>query len=402
MLPLSLQEKEQFGEILQYLADAVDLTEAQYQIAIERYTTIGEFLSSPDSLLAQFKPKIISQGSFRTGTTVRPVHPEKEFDVDLTCLLQASLPMIQKALKDLVGKQLSSSEVYRYMMEEMRRCWRIKYAESSRFHLDIVPAIPDNYQWLIAQAVPLQYAIHAVNITDTSRSNYNEKTSDLPKSNPEGYALWFLDIMKIEADAIRRQLQKTLLLDRLEDVPDYKVRTPLQRGVQLMKRHRDIMFEEDDDCPISIIISTLAARAYEYVLKNNPSTVFYDVIVRMVDAMPQFIEKRNGVSWIPNPVNPKENFADKWQVKKIKETNFYNWHAAFQRTLKSGKIQKGMEELGDHLKENFGTRSVNEAVDKIGVNAKVMRERGLLKAAATGIIGSTGTIIKDHSFHGTR
>jgi len=402
MLPLSLQEKEQFGDILKYLADAVDLTEAQYQIAIDRYTTVGEFLSSAGSLLKQFNPTIKSQGSIRTGTATRPVHPEKEFDVDLTCLLQVSPPVVQKYLKDLVGKQLKTSETYGSMMEEMRRCWRIKYAESSRFHLDIVPGIPDTFQWLLDQNVPLKYAQHAVNITDMQNSNYEITATDLTKSNPEGYALWFLDIMKIEADMIREQLRKTLLLERVEDVPDYKVRTPLQRGVQLMKRHRDIMFEDDEDCPISIIISTLAAKAYQYVMMNNPGTIFYDVVLRMVTAMPSFIEKKNGISWIANPVNPKENFADKWQLKRVKKENFYKWHTAFLATLQSNKIQKGMESVGEHLKENFGTRSVNEAMNNIGINSKILRERNLLKTASSGIIGAVGTPIANHNFHGNR
>lgn len=36
----------------------------------------------------------------------------------------------------------------------------------------------------------------------------------------------------------------------------------LQRIVQILKRHRDIMFNGDEDKPISIIITTLASRAY--------------------------------------------------------------------------------------------------------------------------------------------
>jgi len=118
--------------------------------------------------------------------------------------------------------------------------------------------------------------------------------------------------------------------------------------------------------------------------------------------MPSFIEKRNGISWIANPVNPKENFADKWQLKRVKEENFYKWHTAFLTTLQSNKIQKGMESVGEHLKENFGTRSVNEAMNNIGVNSKILRERNLLKTASSGIIGAAGIPIANHNFHGNR
>jgi hypothetical protein len=50
----------------------------------------------------------------------------------------------------------------------------------------------------------------------------------------------------------------------IEDVPEWRVKTPLQRAVQLLKRHRDVYFAGDyENRPISIIITTLAAHAYK-------------------------------------------------------------------------------------------------------------------------------------------
>lgn len=51
-----------------------------------------------------------------------------------------------------------------------------------------------------------------------------------------------------------------------EDIPDALVRTPLQRAIQIMKRHRDMRFNghrDEDHKPISMIITTLAAKLYE-------------------------------------------------------------------------------------------------------------------------------------------
>ena len=73
--------------------------------------------------------------------------------------------------------------------------------------------------------------------------------------------------MEIEFNARREFLAESMQEARVEDVPEYQVKTPLQQGIQILKRHRDIMFVEDpDDKPISIIITTLAAHAY-----NNES-----------------------------------------------------------------------------------------------------------------------------------
>ena len=34
---------------------------------------------------------------------------------------------------------------------------------------------------------------------------------------------------------------------RYEEIPDYKIKTPLQRIVQLLKRHAEVMFEDDKE-----------------------------------------------------------------------------------------------------------------------------------------------------------
>ena len=107
----------------------------------------------------------------------------------------------------------------------------------------------------------------------------------------------------------------------IEKVPNYRIKTPLQRCVQLLKRHRDIVFENDqENRPASILITTLAAYAYE----NEADMV--DAMINIIDRMPSFITERNGVSWVPNPVDPSENFADRWAdhpvVNQISRTGF--------------------------------------------------------------------------------
>ena len=65
----------------------------------------------------------------------------------------------------------------------------------------------------------------------------------------------------------------TLLLEKrafevkvaqVDDLPAYRWKSPLQRCVQILKRHRDVMFADNlDSKPISIIITTLAGKAYQ-------------------------------------------------------------------------------------------------------------------------------------------
>ena len=63
---------------------------------------------------------------------------------------------------------------------------------------------------------------------------------------------------------IRDRHREVVAQAEIEDVKRRKIKTPLQRVVQLLKRHRDIMFKDDQsgNKPISIIITTIAASLY--------------------------------------------------------------------------------------------------------------------------------------------
>jgi len=171
----------------------------------------------------------------------------------------------------------------------------------------------------------------------------------------------------------------------------------LQRAVQILKRHRDIMFEKDpDDKPISMIITTLAAHAY-----NNEADL-YDSLDSIIKCMPNYILTQNGSPWIPNPVNPDENFADKWEENPKKELNFRKWLVQVEVDLISALNKMGIHKVADRLKPAFGDRAVNEAMKRMGDDFRSKRESDLLKmSAGTGILGETGsTPVKKHTFYG--
>ena len=62
----------------------------------------------------------------------------------------------------------------------------------------------------------------------------------------------------------------------VEEVPQWRVKTTLQRTVQALKRHRDIYFQHRvEHRPTSIIITTLAAQCYSY------DRTLYDILTRV-------------------------------------------------------------------------------------------------------------------------
>ena len=258
--------------------------------------------------------------------------------------------------------------------EGSRRCWTIHYAETTKFHLDVLPAIPDDYLWLLNLGVPQKWAESAICITDRKTWAVDSRW---PRSNPKGYAAWFKSQMQMRLDEAKYAHAKSLLRgldetkyaqemeirEEVEKIEDFDVQTPLQQLIQILKRHRDLRYNGDDDKPISIIITTLAAQAY-----SNEANIG-EAILNVVPRMRGHIEQHNGVFWVPNPVNPQENFADKWAEKQRKTQLFFEWLNDLEQEYQALLADTGFDKVGSYLVEAFGQRDGEAAMAKFASRA---------------------------------
>jgi hypothetical protein len=313
-------------EALSALVEELDISDTRYEQATRSYQSVGEWLNRPASLLRVFSPSVFIQGSFALGTVVKPISEAEDYDVDLACELvrQSKQRVTQAALKSALGAELEAYAKSKGMQqpEAKRRCWRLNYADGAQFHLDALPAIPDGTrQRLLLEKAGLDasWSDHAVAITDVDHANFETLSDDWPCSNPRGYALWFRSRMAAIFEARR---QRIAMIERahVQKIPEYRVKTPLHRAVQLLKRHRDMRFNDRPDVkPISIIITTLAARSY------NGETTIADALRNILLRMTDHVGTHEGVTWIGNPTDPRENFADKWEHNPALESAFREW-----------------------------------------------------------------------------
>ena len=362
---------EQLTPLLTEIAKALDISDSYFELAKKRYESIGEWLKRDGSKVAFYRPEIYPQGSFRLGTVTRPISEKDEYDLDLVSELSLDKGSItQQMLKDLVGQEIISyahAKNIKFPVEEGRRCWTLHYADGVQFHIDILPAIPDSEnfrQFLESNEIsPSDWSNFAIAITDNTLPNYNRIDSEWPRSNPKGYAEWFRSRMQTRFDAIR----KVFVMERqVEDVPDYKIKTPLQQSIQICKRHRDIWFEEnkfryhEKAKPISIIPTTLAARAY-----NNEADL-QEALLNIVSNMDEHIKtETNGTVCILNPVNPLENFADKWREDPIREKCFRDWLEQLQEDLRKAFESGDIQRVGESLKPCLGEDVINKALPNL-------------------------------------
>lgn len=325
----------ELDRLLNLISERIDLNETRYKEAEARYKAIAEWLGSEGSALESLEPEIYPQGSFLLGTATRPTSPDEEFDIDLVCqlLLDASATTPSE-LKHMVGDRLKENAVYRRMLEEKDRCWRLNYA--GEFHLDVLPSIPDQAGGSESILVP------------------DKALRKWITSNPKGYGEWFLERMRDQYDRRRTELAAKAQKDP-EQVPHFLVKTPLQRAIQLIKRNRDIDFASNPDMkPASIVVTTLAAQAYSNQDGLEPA------LLSIVNEMPDFIEERNGQAWIANPTNTDENFADKWRREPERGVEFYRWVSTLAEKLERLNGLTDKQDLIDALEALFAESLATE------------------------------------------
>lgn len=343
----SFEHKGNINAKLEALVEELNVSPSKYEEAKERYDAVGKWLNADGSTMAPYRPTIYPQGSFALGTATKNFEKE-DYDVDAVCVLQVSKRSItQKELKNLVGERLKSNKTYAKLLdppEGGRRCWTLQYADGSHFHLDILPAIPDDCHFIERMGVSEELAKHAICITDKETWSVD---AEWPKSNPQGYVEWFKQRMKVSLEKSRRAIATRDGVD-IKEIPDYKLRTPLQKAIQLLKQHRDVHYNGDDDKPISIIITTLAAQAYD----NEDSLT--DTILNIVPEMRKLIKCCNGEWCIENPVNPMENFADKWNETPRKKEVFFEWLDKIERDHTELLFDTDLQRVDDSLAKSYG------------------------------------------------
>lgn len=388
--------------ILGELSGAIDIPDSAYEKAEARYKDLGEWFGHEGARCCSYSPHIYPQGSFRLGTVIRPIDDDGEYDLDIGCRLREGIRKTshtQKQLKELVGSDLEDYRVARGIkekIEEKHRCWRLKYADILKFHLDTVPSIPETTasiqqinEALMRSGAHADLAKMVSDLTGAITDNRNHLSyctinNDWKVSNSEGFALWFESRMKL-AQPVMESIALQAKMAKIDKLPAYRWKSALQRAVQLLKRHRDITFSNDPDGkPASIIITTLSAKAYQGEVEVS------DALDTILSSMGALVNKQR--PRVPNPVNPAEDFTDRWSEPGLShhrlEAKFWYWLQKAKEDFGAIGKERKLDLILESAKEKFGaslnTRDLNAKLEKIPSG-------GLLKAAAV----STGLSFPD-------
>ena len=365
--------------------ETLDISPHLQRTAVERYEEVGTWLAERGNTW-----RIHAQGSFALGTVVRPPTKSGEYDIDLVCGLPLQKESITQAeLKQRVGKELLAYRRWKTAAghddgpascEPRRRCWTLGYPDLG-FHLDVLPSIPD-----------VELPPSGILLTD-------KQLRDWQPSNPLGYAEWFrgrsLELQTKLHEAARAKSMN------VADVPTWQVRSTLQRVVQVLKWHAMMFFTDDPDIkPPSILITTLAARAY------RGETDLFAAASHVVATMQDYVEVRDRHFWVPNPAHPSENFADKWKEYPDRRDAFLKWHSEIDTLLRDLPELggTGLDVVTSRLEKSFPGRVIRESASRYARKLQQQSTAGLLYVAPTGRIteGVAGPRLRPHTFHGGR
>lgn len=340
-------------QLFELLVESLDIPPSLYERAANRHRSLGEWLCRDGSRLREFSPHVSPQGSFRLGTVVRPLAADAVYDLDnVTTLMLSKATITQKRLKELYGLEIqayATAHDMRRPPEEKNRCWRLPYADDVNFHLDSLASLEEEESFvrtLRMRDVPEEWARRAVAITDKRHPAYAKLTNLWLTSNPRGFARWLESRMGAFADVRRRALVQRRLYAAVEDVPTYDLKTPLQRAIQLLKRHRDVMFVNNPGvAPISMILTNLAGHAYE------GEADVYDAVRGILARMLNYV--RSERPRVPNPTHPDEDYADKWSKDPRLELSFLQWHSQAVRDFSTLPTLTGPVALKAATKRSF-------------------------------------------------
>ena len=324
--------------LLLMAAEDISLSENQYQTIEERYAYLKEIMDASDDPLLQ-GAHIFVQGSIGLRTTVLPSKEAEGFmktiDADAVVLLpHAGKASALEVLNSIKNRFTDGSRVSA-PIQELRRGVRIVYAdENPGFHIDITPA---------------RCAAGNTECDGSGNLEVPDRYIGWKCSSPKDYSDWLdqvclkrIQFSMAAMDSI--SIREAASQDSLPEFRDYKSSSPLQAAIKLLKRHRDewaIQTGNEDYRPISAIITTLAAQAYNLLAENENDNAgpYLNIILGIIDLMPDFIGQHSGYYYVLNPCDKNENFAEKWNRPKEGveyKKAFYDWHQSANADFRLG------------------------------------------------------------------
>ena len=118
--------------------------------------------------------------------------------------------------------------------------------------------------------------------------------------------------------------------------------------------------------------------------------------------MPTLVKVEDGALTVRNPIQPEENFADRWRSHPERAERFFQWIEQAHRDFAAIGKQSGVDQILKKAAETLGPRAAKRAEETFGSGLRESRRTGQLGLAAGTATLITGAprAMPPHRFHG--
>lgn len=341
MLDIFNNYELQREELLARIAHELELDQSRRDRMEKAYNKVLEVLQKDEIFFKDLELELYVQGSVRIHTTVKPINRE-DFDLDAVLHIYDLYSKYDPTkIYNALVRVLENDPYYKTICEKKDRCIRLNY--KSDFHIDILPGCmaEENDRYRIA--IP------------------EKKLKNWSSGNPKGFGDWFLEraespekhILKSFADSF---LKAEVDAEPLPDVNFYE-KTPLQRSVQLVKRYRDIYFQDKDNPVSSIVITTLMGLFYDK--EESIYNTIDNCLSKIKNGYNRALEQGDRFK-IVNPVDENEEFTDSWT-----EAHYKSFYAFVEDLyLKWDILKKEFNTSGEKYVMLFGEKLYRKSLQE--------------------------------------
>ncbi|MCO5286979.1 MAG: nucleotidyltransferase [Chitinophagaceae bacterium] len=327
-------------ELLARIAQELQLDKTRQERMESAYNSVAELLKKDEDFFDGLNIEVYAQGSKRIGTTVRPINDE-DFDLDVVLhIYDLYYNYTPEQIYNALVRALEKNGYYKSIMEKKRRCVRLNY--KGDFHMDILPG-----------CMPNHFEKEMIKIPEKGTGNWSS-------GNPKGFSGWFLNVASKVGEPMLKKYERYLLKSQIEteELPkELYLKTPLQRAVQLIKRYRDIYFQNRDFRVSSIVLTTLSAKFYQE--ENSIFETIENIISRIGSNYIEAVNKGYRFK-VLNPINSEEDFTDSWTYKNYE--SFYYFISDFYKKWQNLKdsFETGKQDYIELFGEGIYKKSLNE------------------------------------------
>lgn len=392
------------------VAIRVQLSPTDYQIAVDHYHAINEWLERDDSPLKGCIRDFYPQGGFAIGATVARHSTDDEFDIDVMADItyrpdvdpEDALATLHGAIRGEPGSR------YHRKTTRKTRCSTVQY---DGMHLDVTPT-----SRILGTVEKTGKIFHSKPEEPWAKKSL--------LANPHGFAQWFISRTPPDQDFgsffERRSLDydraRAILAERADAVPVPEQCPAYQKSraviaLQLIKRWRNLAYDKRHGSrrlPPSVLLAFYVASH-----ANRTKSLAEELSFQVENMLAIFADAQHRGFKVSarNPMCEDDVLTDRWPADLDDQAVFIRELTDFARKLRRLQEDIGLPEMQQILEDLFGEKparsAVKDFVHRVGKDvgssgSRYMPGKAAIPAALAGATSTSGAVrsAPAHKFFG--